>query len=94
MTLVVTVPDQPIVGTPLTVTGTGWDVSEAHTCHFSNPDETLDVTLHVNSSGGGALDFSTAGKVVPQTPGVWTVTVSDDDDPSNVVVETVEVFQA
>lgn len=76
MAAAIVVPDSVVVGTPITLTGTGFANTTAYTAEFSNPEETGHAVFKGASSGGGAIAFATDGGVfTPQVGGVFTVRV-------------------
>lgn len=91
MSAALVVPAQLIVGAPLTVTGTGFDISEEIDLTIANPEETLGIVLKVTSDGAGAIDISTVAVVTPQREGTYTVS-SVDPDGGGVVKATCAVF--
>lgn len=83
----VATPDQCIVGTPIVITGTGFDADSEFTLKVTSPNEYMGVKVHGTTDG---TDLTTEGLVnfVAQAPGTYTFTA---DDGTNVESATVEV---
>jgi hypothetical protein len=94
MAAALVIPASLVIGQSLTVTATGLDDSENYAINIRNPDETMDVTIIVESGAGGTLDMGPVATVVPQAPGHYTVTLTDVTDADSSVSGVVEVFAA
>lgn len=93
MALALTAPAQIIVGTKITITGTGFTNSgQVKVSAISEDADALSVTGYFNAGGGGAITTDGAFEVVPQNEGHIDFTFTDVTAATSATAR-IQVFQ-
>jgi hypothetical protein len=86
------VADQMIVGDELVIAGTGFANSTAYTAQITLPGpDAPSITLKGTTTSGGALAGSDEATIIPSSPGVCSISVSDG---TSTVAASIEIFRS